>query len=303
MRALITGASGFVGKALSHHLEEMGDEPVALCRSQGGPDITDRAAIHEVVRRNHVDVIFHLAAQAHVPNSWTDPIGTLRINAEGTWNVLDAAAGAGVSRVMVTTSAEVYGAPEPSDLPIDETAPLRPRNPYAASKVAADAIAQQSFLGRGQDVIRLRAFNHIGPGQRVDFVCSGVAHRIAVAERDGHDEVEIGRTDVRRDFLDVRDIARAYRLAALKGQAGEAYNVSSGVDRSIGEVADQFAGLSTRQIRFVPRAEYLRPADTPVIRGDASRLQAVTGWKPEIPFEQSLRDILADARERLSQTP
>lgn len=249
------------------------------------------------------DVVYHLAAQSHVPTSWRDPIGTMRTNAEGTQNVLDGSYEAGVSRVLVVSSAEVYGSLSPEMLPIDEHAPLRPVTPYAASKVAADAIALQGHLGRGQDVVRLRAFNHIGPGQRVDFVCAGLAHRIAVAERDGSTEITVGSLETRRDFTDVRDVVRAYRLTAEHGDAGDVYNVCSGIDRSIGEIARAFFDLAHGDFTLVESTDLTRTIDTPIVRGDNRKLRDKTGWQPIIPFATSLSDILDDARERLDAKP
>ena len=296
MRALIIGGSGFVGTALAAHLRSAGDEVIISDRLSGGPDVTDRVATLEHVGSARPDVVYHLAAQAHVPTSWADPIATIRTNVEGTQNVLDAAWEASVERTLVVSSAEVYGSVDPADLPIDETAPLRPTSPYAASKVAADALALQAFLGRGQQTIRLRSFNHFGPGQRPDFVCSALAHRIAEAERTGVTQIETGSLDSRRDFTDVRDVVRAYRLAAVDGDAGEVYNVCSGVDRSIGEVATALVDLATTPMTLVPSHELARSVDTPVVRGDHTKLSERTGWQPTIPFLQTLRDILDEAR-------
>ncbi len=303
MHALITGAAGFVGRALSSHLHDAGDVVTGLDRVEGSPDITDRNALRDVISSVSPDVIYHLAAQSHVPTSWIDPISTLRTNVEGTQNVLDAAHDADVGRVLVVSSAEVYGAVSLDMLPITEDTPLRPMTPYAASKVAADAIAQQSHLGRGQDVVRLRAFNHIGPGQRTDFVCAGLAHRIAIAERDNGTVVKVGALSVRRDFTDVRDVVRAYRLIAQRGDAGDVYNVCSGVDRSIQEIADALIGLAHRPLHLKSEGDLTRSVDTPIVRGDHQKLTDKTGWQPEISLADSLADILRDARERLDAQP
>ncbi len=299
MRALITGSSGFAGRALGTHLKTMNDEVVGWSRRNGGPDITDRETVISAIADAEVDVIYHLAAQSHVPTSWTDPVTTLRVNIEGTQNVLDAAHRAHVPRVIVVTSAAVYGAVRPEDLPITEDAPLRPSNPYAASKAAADAVAVAAHIGNGLDVVRIRAFNHFGPGQDPSFVSPGFATRIAEAARDGRASIDVGALDVRRDFCDVRDVVRAYRLAAVSGVSGEAYNVCSGVDRSIREIAEAFVQRSGAEIAFVPSPELHRPVDDPVVRGSAARLFKHTGWAPQIPFDQSIDDIYQDAVDRL----
>lgn len=303
MHALITGAAGFVGRALTSHLRDVGDLVTGLDRLTGSPDVTDRNALREVISAASPDVVYHLAAQAHVPTSWIDPISTIRTNVEGTQNVLDAAHDAGVGRVLVVSSAEVYGSLSPDMMPITEDTPLRPVTPYAASKVAADAIALQAHLGRKQDVIRLRAFNHIGPGQRTDFVCSGLAHRIAQAERDHGTTIRVGALAVRRDFTDVRDVVRAYRLVAEFGDAGDVYNVCSGVDRSIQEIADALIAMADRPLALRSDTDLTRPVDTPLVRGDHQKLTDKTGWQPQISLADSLRDILRDARERLDEQP
>ncbi len=299
VRSLITGASGFAGRALLEHLTDSGDEVVSWSRATGDPDITDRKAVAEAIETAAVDVIYHLAAQSHVPTAWSDPVSTLRINVEGTQNVLDAALTANRPRVLVVTSAEVYGAVEPEHLPITEHTPLRPSNPYAASKAAADAIALAAHLGRDLDVVRLRSFNHFGPGQDPSFVSPGFARRIAIAARDGHSSIEVGALDVRRDFCDVRDVVRAYRLAAIDGVSGEVYNVCSGADRPIRDIADAFVERSGADIAFVQSPDFLRNVDSPVVRGSAERLAEHTGWAPAIPFDQTIDDIYAEALRNL----
>ena len=296
MRALITGASGFVGRQLHHHLREMGDEVVPMSRTTGGPELTDRDGYREKIGAANVDVVYHLAGQAHVPTSWSDPIATIRANVEGTQNVIDAAHHLGGCRTIVVTSAEVYGSVAANELPIDEEFPLRPANPYAASKVAADALALQAFLGRGQDVIRMRSFNHIGPGQRTDFVCAGLAHRIALAERTGQTQIDVGSLDARRDFCDVRDVVAAYRLAAVADVSGTAYNVCSGVDRSIREVTEQFRELSSASLTFVSRSDLQRGGEISMVRRNNALLRRDTGWEPAISFSTSIADILEHAR-------
>lgn len=301
LRALITGGSGFAGKALATHLRESGDEVVVWSRSLDGPDITERAHVFDALGDAEPDVVYHLAAQSHVPTAWDDPVTTLRVNVEGTQNVLDAAAAAGEPRVIVVTSAEVYGSVQPDELPISEDAPLRPANPYAASKAAADAVAVGAHLGRGLDVIRMRSFNHFGPGQNTNFVSAGFAQRVAIAAREKRSTIEVGALDVRRDFCDVRDVVRAYRLAAEAGEAGAVYNVCTGVDRSIREIGEAFIARSGADISFVASPELQRPVDTPVVRGSAARLAAKTGWQPEISFEASIDAIFDEAVAKLNE--
>ncbi|HIL45694.1 MAG TPA: NAD-dependent epimerase/dehydratase family protein, partial [Acidimicrobiia bacterium] len=214
VKALVTGAAGFVGHYLLAHLADFGDEPVGTDRATGGPDLLDSAALTALFAAERPEVVYHLAGQADVGRSWQEPLATFRANAEGTLNVLAAAREAGVRRVVTVTSADVYGRVSPEDLPLSEQAPLQPVSPYAASKAAADLVAQQAFLGQGQEVIRVRAFNHLGPGQSEQFVCSALAARIARNEVSGEATLRVGDLSAKRDFTDVRDVVRAYRLLA-----------------------------------------------------------------------------------------
>jgi GDP-4-dehydro-6-deoxy-D-mannose reductase len=300
MRALITGGLGFVGRHLADHLHAAGDEVVSLDRhSTPSIDITDAKRTAAAVAEARPDAVYHLAGWADVGGSWKDPRTVLRVNGEGTLNVLEACRAAGVARVLAVASADVYGVVTEAELPLDEQAPLRPTSPYAASKLAADALAQQAFLGHGLGVIRVRPFNHLGPGQAEQFVASALAARIARAERDDVDHIVVGNLEARRDFTDVRDIVRAYRLLVERGAPGEVYNVCSGRDLAIQDLADLLVGLATRPIELRPDPELMRPADLPVLRGDASKLAAATGWAPEIPIEQTVADLLDDMRRRI----
>jgi GDP-4-dehydro-6-deoxy-D-mannose reductase len=300
MKALVTGASGFVGRHLVDHLTASGDE-VALCdREHGGIDICDPGAIASLVRAEQPDAVYHLAGWADVGGSWSSPVEAFRTNAEGTLNVLLACADAGVGRVLSVGSADVYGRVTEADLPLTEDTPLRPVSPYAASKVAADFLGLQAFLGRGLGVIRVRAFNHLGPGQTDRFVAAALATRIARNEMEGGDVVPVGNLSPRRDFTDVRDVVRAYRLLVDRGEPGEVYNVCSGRDIAIRGLAELLVGLAARPMRLEPDPDLERPVDIPVLRGDNRRLRAATGWAPEIPLERTLADLLDDARRRVS---
>lgn len=303
MKALITGASGFVGRFLAAHLRENGDEVIATSRSSGGPDITNAASTAHFIASAAPEVVYHLAGQSDVQRSWLNPTESYRANVEGTSNVLDAARLAGCRRVIAILSADVYGRVASYDLPIAETQPLRPVSPYAASKAAAEHVCQQAVLGYGFDVVRVRPFTHIGPGQTPRFVVAALAWRIAQAERSGDGQITVGRLDTRRDFTDVRDIVRAYRLLALHGVAGEVYNVCSGTDIAIDEIAGRLLAMSERPLQLVSDPELQRPADIPVLRGDASKLTSATGWAPSIPLADTLHAVLDDARDRSRPSP
>jgi GDP-4-dehydro-6-deoxy-D-mannose reductase len=194
------------------------------------------------------------------------------------------------------SSAEVYGIA--GGAPVSEGTPLRPVTPYAASKVAAEYVGLQAFLGHGLEVVRVRPFNHVGPGQAESFVVSALARRVAEAERAGTGEIRVGDLTPARDFTDVRDVVRAYRLLAGLGRPGEVYNVCSGVAVPIRTVLDEIVALAARPVTPVEDPALLRPVDLPVLVGDASRLVALTGWKAEIPLRQTLVDVLAAARAR-----
>ena len=300
MRALVTGAAGFVGRHLVAHLRSEGDEVTETDR-QTGLDILDPAGLSALFAESRPEVVFHLAGQADVGGSWTSPVETFRVNAEGTLNVLLAAAEHGVDRVLAVASADVYGQVPTDELPIGEDRPLRPHSPYGASKAAADLIALQTFLGRGLGVIRARPFNHLGPGQSDRFVASALASRIARNEVEGLDELAVGDLTPRRDFTDVRDVVRAYRLLVQEGEPGEAYNVCSGHEVAVQEIADRLVAMAERPMTLVPDPELFRPVDTPVLRGDAARLKAATGWSPAISLEQTLSDVLDDWRKRVRE--
>ncbi len=301
-KVLITGASGFVGGHLTAHLEACGDEVVGVDRIPDGIDITDAEAIRKVIADVAPRAIYHLAGWADVGGSWKAPVEAFRVNAEGTLNVLSAAAEVGVERVLAVSSADVYGKVDPSELPLTEDSPLRPASPYAASKVAADYLGLQAWLGNGLPVLRVRAFNHLGPGQTDKFVAPAIASRIARAELGGGATVlPIGDLSARRDFTDVRDVVRAYRLLMEHGEPGEVYNVCSGVDLAVQDLADQLVAQSTVPLRLEVDPSLLRPVELPVLRGSHERLTAATGWEPQISIEQTLTDLLQDWRTRLAQ--
>jgi GDP-4-dehydro-6-deoxy-D-mannose reductase len=299
MRALVIGASGFVGHHLVAHLEDCGDDVLVTDRAAGGPDICDAAAMAAHLAETSPEVVYHLAGQSDVARSWVDVHTTYRTNVEGLLNVLAACREASVAKVVAVTSADVYGNVTPEQLPLDEDTPMRPVSPYGASKVAADYVALQAFVGYGMDVVRARPFTHIGPGQSERFVASALASRIALAERDGRDEITVGSLDTRRDFTDVRDVVRAYRLLAQSGRAGDVYNICTGVDISIQDLADTLVSLANRPVRLVPDPALLRPADLAVLRGDPRRIHELTGWKAEIPLATTLADLLDDWRARV----
>jgi GDP-4-dehydro-6-deoxy-D-mannose reductase len=273
------------------HLSAAGDEVIEL---DARTDITERETLMDLMAAARPDAIYHLAAQASVGGSWDDGGRTFAVNAVGTVNLLDAAAACGSApRVLLVSSAEVYGRVGPGDLPIGEDRPLRPVSPYAASKAAAEMVGLQAWLGRRLEVVRVRPFNHTGPGQRTDFVVPSLARQVAEAARTGADALHVGNLAVRRDLTDVRDVVRAYRSVLLGGEAGEVYNVCRGVAVGIDEVAARLLRLAGVELPIVVDPDRVRPVDIPELRGDPSRLMAATGWRPEIDLDRTLSDVLA----------
>jgi GDP-4-dehydro-6-deoxy-D-mannose reductase len=303
VRALVTGSNGFVGRHLLAHLADAGDDVVgadhAGAGAGAGVDIADGDAFRTFVGSVRPDVVYHLAGWSDVGGSWAAPVDTFRVNAEGTLNVLLACAAHGVQRVLSVSSADIYGVVTEDELPLTEDAPLRPVSPYAVSKVAADFLGLQAWLGHGLGVLRVRAFNHLGPGQTPRFVAPALAERIARNELDGGDVVSVGNLSPVRDFTDVRDVVRAYRLLVERGEPGEAYNVCSGTALAVQELADRLIALAAAPMRLVPDPALSRPVDVPVLRGDNRKLRAATGWSPSIGIDTTLTDLLDDMRKRV----
>jgi GDP-4-dehydro-6-deoxy-D-mannose reductase len=292
VRALITGSSGFVGRHLAAHLAASGDEVTAVDREV---DVTDEVSLRAVVAASRPEVVYHLAALTHVGESWEKPAEYTRVNVVGTQCVLDAVAALRPAAVtIVVSSSEVYGVTRVEDQPLVESFRLAPANPYSASKVEAERVARDAVRERGQLVVIARPFNHVGPGQSTGFVVPALVQRLLDARERGEDSVAVGDLSTRRDFLDVRDVVRAYRMLAFAGVAGEAYNVASGHDVAIAEVAEQLVDRVAPGTRLVVDPALLRPIEVPVARGSHEKLTRATGWTPTIPLATSLDDVVAD---------
>jgi GDP-4-dehydro-6-deoxy-D-mannose reductase len=315
MRLLILGATGFVGRHLLRECRGRGDElwatyrPGDLQPSGGGVrwlpvDVLETDSIREALAASRPEGVVHLAGQASVATANRDPIGTFRINAEGTYRVLNALREqAPHARAIAVGSAEVYGVVPAAELPVRETRPLAPSSPYGASKAAADLVAEQAAIGWGLDVVRMRPFNHVGPGQRQGFVAPDFASQVAAIERGESEPVlRVGNLSGRRDFTDVRDIARAYRDAVERGRAGEAYNLCSGRPTRIEDIVRFFVDRSDVEIEVRPDESRLRPVDVPEFLGSPEKARAELGWVAEIPLESSLGDVLEEwRRPRVAQ--
>ncbi len=321
MNILITGAGGFVGHHLLTHLGnnlqhstahvlhgtilnegERRPDLVALCSNLHVLDLRDPVAVRDLLAGIAPDHIYHLAGQPYVPRSFEDPWDTLDNNIHGTLNLLQAIRELKLAtRILVVGSAEVYGSVKPEYLPLKESTPFAPSSPYSVSKIGQDMLALQYHLAHNIFTIRVRPFNHIGPGQNQRFSISDWAFQIAEAEagqREG--VVYVGNVTASRDFTDVRDVVRAYSGLLEKGKPGEVYNVCSGTHHTMKSLLDRLIALSHVPIEVREAPERLRPVELPILVGDYSRLHECTGWQPQISIEQSLRDVLDEWRQAVA---
>jgi GDP-4-dehydro-6-deoxy-D-mannose reductase len=313
MRALITGINGFVGGHLAEHLLAGGRWEVwGLARQPAlglgelagrvryiAADMNAGEQVVSALESAQPEVIFHLAGQANVARSFADPAGTLQANILAQTHLFLALLRLRQDPlVLVAGSNEIYGAVQPEDLPLDEDTPLRPVNPYAVSKAAQDLQAFQYFVSH-----RLRPFNHIGPRQSDTFVASAFAAQVAQIEAGRQPPMmRVGNLSAERDFTDVRDMVRAYELAALHGEPGEAYNIGSGRPVRVQRLLDILMMLSTKDIAVEADPARMRPADVPSVVCDARRFRERTGWEPAIHLEQTLFDTLEYWRAWVKET-
>lgn len=298
MRVLVTGATGFVGRWLTEELVAQGHDPVAA-PSSAVLDVTDAQAVAEFISIVRPEAVVHLAGISHAQDASRDPERAFAVNAGGTRAVMDAiGALRGPIPVLVAGSAEVYGRPDPADLPLTESAPLRTDEPYGRSKLAQERVALERGAVLGVPVCVTRSFIHTGPGQRPDFVAPALAHRVFEAKRSHSGTVAVGNLDVRRDLGDVRDVVRGYRLL-IEGltdgrvPAGSVVNVATGRAVSVRQLLDMVSRAAG--VRTTPRVDprLVRANDAPEIVGDATLLRRLTGWAPTIPLERTIADVVA----------
>lgn len=310
-KGLVIGAGGFVGGYLLKEMKACQMEAYATKlphEKVNNPDvqtsdldILDKEAVTELLLGIRPDYIFHLAAQSSVGLAWKNPILTVDVNVKGSINVMDAARELFYRpRILLIGSGEEYGHIRPEESPISETNPLRPGNIYAATKACQNMIGSIYAKAYDMEVMMVRAFNHIGPGQAPMFVVSDFCRQVAEIEKGMREPVMmVGNLAARRDFTDVRDVARAYVALARKGESGETYNVGSGNAREIREILGLIASMSDKDIKVEVDSNKIRPVDVPVIEADIAKLNALTGWRPEIPLEQTVRETLEYWRSRL----
>ena len=305
MKALITGAGGFVGRWLGEHLESAGDEVWRATSRPGGRarersvDMKDQESIAAMLAWARPDAVYHLAAVSFGPDASQDVGHAVDVTVRGTGFLLEAAAALATPPVvLIPSSSEVYGHVG-DDRAIDESRPLSPVSVYGATKVAQESIALAFHRTGRVRVVVARAFNHIGPGQREAFVVASFAAQLAaVAAGRAAPMLRVGNLDARRDFADARDVVRAYRLLVTGAHTGTPFNVASGEAVSIQTVLDRLIAASGIAVEVSVEPSRLRRLDPPVVVGDASLLREATGWHPEIPLDRSLQEIWEDALRR-----
>lgn len=296
MHVLITGAGGFVG---NHLVPRLVANDWTVTSYDLDLDVVDRDAVQSVFERDRPDAVIHLAAQSSVSVSRDQPSLTHRVNYLGTLSVLRAALNCpSRPRVILAGSADQYGTAEPGSAPFDEDAPIRPRSAYGRSKAEADQLAA-TYAAAGLEVVRVRAFNHTGPGQTPTFVISSFARQIAEVERGLREPVmRVGNLGSVRDIIDVRDVIEAYVQLLDRNVAADAYNIAGGVGHKVGDLLELLLGLATHRPAILQSPEHWRPTDFSV--GNFSRLHEATGWSPQISIETTLASVLDYWRARLT---
>lgn len=311
MKILITGINGFAGSHLTEYLRELPDVVVAGLDVASPPedfverfgadappvhccDLGDSDRVSAIIEDEQPDALIHLAARAQVAGAWENSAAIMETNIVCTQTLLQAmhekAPGA---RILLISSSEVYGKATPDELPMRETSPLRPNNPYSTSKLAQEFLGLQYFNAFATEVLIARPFNHIGPRQVGNFVVASFARQIAEMEAGVKEPVlRVGNLESSRDFTDVRDIVQAYHLILMQGKPGEVYNVASGIPRRISDILDMLLAQARIKPGIEPVPELMRPSDTPVVAGDSSKLKSLGRWEPSVPLEKSLGDAL-----------
>jgi GDP-4-dehydro-6-deoxy-D-mannose reductase len=310
VRALVTGAAGFVGHHLVRALAAEGARVFAGALPADGADgadalpdgatplaldVTSGPSVRDALARARPEVVFHLAAQASVKESFDDPLGTWEVNATGTLRLVHALPRG--ARLLFVSSAEVYGPVPEAEQPIAESRPVRPVTPYAASKAAAELAVLQAAAAGDVHAVVARSFNHTGPGQSTRFALASFAQQLRdVAAGRAEPMLRVGNLTARRDFLDVRDVVRAYLTLMARGDSGGVYNVASGTAPALRDLLDELVALSRTGARVEVDDARMRPVDVPLLCGEAGRLRAL-GWAPQIEMSETLAALLAAGEE------
>ena len=317
MKVLITGISGFAGSHLAEYFLAEGKHEIfgaIKWRSDRQNishiqdrihlfecDIKDAFAMKTIITEIKPEQIFHLAAQSYVSFSWRAPQETLITNIIGELNLFEAVRQVKIDPLIhIAGSSEEYGMVVPEELPITEANALRPLSPYGVSKVTQDLLGYQYFKSYGMKIIRTRAFNHTGPRRGTVFATSNFAKQIVEIEKNKRDPViYVGNLEAVRDFTDVRDVVRAYALSLERCDPGEVYNIASGKGRKIRDMLDMLVALSNADLKIEQDPTRLRPSDVELLIGSSEKFQKKTGWKPEIPFDKTMKDLLDYWREKI----
>ena len=301
-RLLVTGRSGFVGETLARMLQRTAHaQRWVLTDTAPDLDLRDPTATSNLVQAARPDVVIHLAAQSAVPESFRDPETTLQINLVGTLHLLQALDSFEFKgRLLYVGTGEVYGLVPESELPVTETRVPRPRNPYAVSKLAAEALCWQWHASRGLDLVLARPFNHIGPGQSDRFAVSDFARQVAEVKVGRRPPVvRVGNLDVTRDFTDVHDVVGAYLALLDRGEAGEIYNVCSGAEHSLRSLLEALISMGGVEVRIEAEGARMRRTEQPRMCGDGTKIRLATGWLPTTPIGESLRGALQSWEEKI----
>lgn len=314
MRIFITGATGFAGSHLVSNLVAAGHEVFSLVHQatshqpllqhknvhQIVGDLLDVASLTTAVSQVQPDTVYHLAGQAYPALSWQKPGLTLAVNSVGTANLLQAVVQYGRPRVLIVTSAEIYGEIQPADLPITEQTEPNPNHPYGISKWTAGLLVPLYWARYQLPVVEARPFNHIGPHQALGFVVPDFASQLAaICAGQRANRMMVGNLEAMRDFTDVRDVVRAYELLAEKGQPGETYLICSGKPVKIQTILEKLIEIAGVEVMVENDPDRMRPSDTPCLYGSYAKLEAQTGWQPQFDLTQSLVDILDDWAQRV----
>ena len=302
-RALITGSQGFVGHYLRRELEEHGYAVIGLDLKTGDgvivANLLDGDVVKTVIAQEQPDMIFHLAGQANVRKSWELPRMTVELNVNAAINLMEAVRHEKPGcRMVLVGSSDQYGHLGEAGKLVSETLATHPQTPYAVSKKAQEEMAEVYVKAYGLNISMTRSFNHAGAGQGKGFLIPDFASGIAAVERREQQSLRVGNLTARRDFTHVRDVVRAYRLIAEQGQAGEVYNVGSGITYSAEEILDKLCDLARCPISVEQDPAKLRPSDTPVICCDHGKLTAHTGWEPTISIDEILQEVMTYWREK-----
>ncbi|PIS41713.1 MAG: GDP-mannose 4,6 dehydratase [Candidatus Kerfeldbacteria bacterium CG08_land_8_20_14_0_20_42_7] len=299
MKIAVTGISGFVGPHLRRELESHGHEVIGVDRNAKETktracDLTNSATVYETILSEKPNAIIHLAALTSVKDSWDNPKKYLEVNTSMTRNLLDAINKTEKkTKILITSTSDVYG--NQNQFPIKELATPHPENPYATSK-----LAQEQLVDNFIDIhaVISRSFNHTGPGASDALVVGTFAKQIVACEKGIQKEIKVGNLGVSRDFLDVRDVAQAYRLLIERGKTHEIYNICSGKPTKISWILDFLLSQSTAKIEVRQDPDRMRPSDVQQFWGSFEKIKSETGWSPKIPFEQTLIDTLEYWRTR-----